>query len=142
MSYISIVENGEKRYFEIPAGKMSVFGREEHVDFQILEDSMISREHFGIEADEDGRHMLIDLGASNGTFLNGRRIEANSIRALKDRDSIGAGRMIFVFELNPPPKEKPLDPIAQVSSDLKKGKGFKTLMSEIVAPRNSAQGKK
>ncbi len=131
MPFISIIENDRKKLFELPGNRITVFGREEHVDFQILEDSLISREHFGIEKDEKGNYVLIDLGASNGTFLNDRRLDVNSIRTLKDGDKIGAGRMAFTF-LASPSVEKPKNIMNQVISDMQNGKGYKTIMSEIV----------
>lgn len=135
MPFISIAENNEKRYFKLPEGKLIVFGREEHVDFQILEDSLVSREHFGIEQDESGNFVIIDLGSSNGTFLNGRKLEPNSIRILKNGDTIKAGRMSFKFENNHPQNPTTThtaEPIKKVIEELKKGRGFKTIMSEII----------
>lgn len=133
MAFISIQDNDNIKVFELPEDRTFVFGRGEHVDFQIQEDSLISREHFEIDKDEKGEFIVIDLGASNGTFLNNRRLEGNSIRTLKDGDKITAGRMIFSFHVNRPVIQRKRDPLAQVSDALKKGKGYKTILSELVA---------
>ncbi len=135
MPYISFKDKdgGDLRYYALPEDKMIVFGREEHTDFQILEDSLVSREHFGIEKDDKGNFMLIDLGASNGTFLNERRLGPNELRILKNADKIRAGRQEFVFLTEKPVvQKKNTDPLNQVMSDIKKGKGYHTIMAEII----------
>ncbi len=133
MAFISITDDGNMKVFELPEKGTFVFGRGEHVDFQIQEDSQISREHFEIDKDEQGEFIVIDLGASNGTFLNGRRLEGNSLRTLKDGDKISAGRMVFTFHVNRPPIQKKKNALAQVTEDLNKGKGYKTILSELIA---------
>ena len=56
-------------------------------------DPSLSRHHAEITAD-NGRFLLSDLGATNGTFVNGRRIAETE---LKDADKIGAGEVLFIF---------------------------------------------
>ncbi|PYV09493.1 MAG: hypothetical protein DMG07_23085, partial [Acidobacteria bacterium] len=53
----------------------------------VLDDSVVSSSHAEIRRRE-GRYVLTDLGSTNGTFLNGKRIERY---ALNDRDSIQIG---------------------------------------------------
>jgi len=48
-------------------------GRGEDVSFKI-DDQKISRHHCRIEPVPDGSYKLIDLGSSNGTFVNGTRV--------------------------------------------------------------------
>ncbi len=134
MPYISFTEEDVRHTCELPADKMTVFGREEHVDFQILNDSLISREHFSIEKDDEENYVLIDLGSSNGTFLNSRRIEANSLKILKDGDKIRAGRMEFTYHLFKPAIKKS-DPVKEIVNNMKQGKGYKTLMMEIIGEK-------
>lgn len=133
MAFISIKDDDKIKVFELPEDGTFIFGRGEHVDFQIQEDSLISREHFEIEKDEKGNFIVIDLGASNGTFLNNRMLEANSLRILKDRDKISAGRMVFTFHVNRPPIPKKMNALAQVTNDLNRGKGYNTILSELIA---------
>jgi len=56
-------------------------GRNENVDLQI-NSSRVSREH-ALIVREGGRYRIEDLGSTNGTFLNGRRVEK---AALEDGD--------------------------------------------------------
>jgi pSer/pThr/pTyr-binding forkhead associated (FHA) protein len=134
MPYISFKDKDDEiKYYPLPENKMVVFGREEHTDFQILEDGLVSREHFGIEKDDKGNFMLIDLGASNGTFLNERQVGSNELRILKNADKIRAGRQEFVFlSEKPVMQKKDTNPLNQVMSDIKKGKGYHTIMAEII----------
>jgi len=110
---------------------MAIFGREEHVDFQILNDSLVSREHFGIECDENGNYVVIDLGSSNGTFLNGKKLDPNEVTILKDGDKIKIGRMNLEYKLHIE-KTKTSDILTQVTAEYKRGKGYNTIMSEII----------
>ena len=57
-------------------------------------DSRISRRHAVIQR-EGGRHVLVDLGSTNGTFLNGQRIFKPA--RLKDGDVIVFGVEPYVF---------------------------------------------
>lgn len=75
---ISLVESG--KYF---------LGRDsEQVDLSFL-DSSVSRVHASLEVTDDHRAYLRDLASSNGTFVNGDRIE--NVRELSNGDRITLG---------------------------------------------------
>ena len=118
--------------FELPENKMIVFGREDHAEFQILRDSQISREHFAIEKDDEGKFCLIELGASNGTYLNGGKVEPNSITHLVHGDEIRAGRQLFTYRVTPLEKPTESKLINDVVEEMQKGKGYHTIMCEIL----------
>ncbi len=61
-----------------------------------LGDREVSKEHAIVEVTTNG-YNLRDLGSSNGTFLNGKRLVAQQLHLLKDGDEIrvGATKMIF-----------------------------------------------
>lgn len=130
MPIVQYVENGKRRTFKLPEDKMTIFGREEKTDFQMKMDALISREHFGIEKDESGRVLLVDLGSKNGTYLNDKKMEDEAVE-LKDGDEIKAGSQIFIFYHNQP-KETTQDIIDDVANSMNKGKGFHTVMTEIL----------
>ena len=132
MPYILYDDRGIKKSFQLFEDKMVVFGREDHVDFQILKDSLISREHFAIDKDETGDFVLVELGASNGTFLNDKQLEPNSITKLKTGDRIRAGRQTFIYSLQPAKKSTTTSLVKDVLKDIDK-KDYKTLMNEIVS---------
>ncbi len=68
-------------------------GRLPSNDIAVL-DPGVSRNHFLIQREQDG-YYLTDNESSNGTLLNGERIETR-VR-LHDQDRIMAGSMVFVF---------------------------------------------
>lgn len=68
----------------------------------VLDSAKASRLHSIIHLEENGAVWLIDLGSSNGTFLNKRRIH-EPVR-LRDQDEINVGGKTFVFHQ---PRGKP-----------------------------------
>jgi len=53
----------------------------------------VSRQHAAIEISEDTL-MLLDVGSSNGTFLNGQRLPPNQPRVLRDGDEVRLGKLV------------------------------------------------
>lgn len=133
MPYLRYKEGASFRYFQLPEDRMAIFGRETHCDFQLTMDPEISREHFGVQRDESGHFVLIDLGATNGTFLNDRRLD-NDIIPLSDKDRIRAGSQFFVYFENKP-GVTPGVLFNEVADSINKGKGFKTVMLEIIGDK-------
>ena len=64
-----------------------MLGRATESGFQV-EDDGISRRHCCIERASDGKFVLVDLGSTNGTFLNGIRVQEAE---LSDGDKIQIG---------------------------------------------------
>lgn len=63
-----------------------VVGRDESADLSIPSDALLSRKHFRIEQTENGFHIM-DL-STNGVFVNGRRLIADTPEPLLFGDSI------------------------------------------------------
>src|SRR4051812_1762603 len=61
----------------------------------VIDSQKVSRRHALINVQNVGEFWLIDLGSSNGTFLNGRRLH-QPIR-LCDQDQIIVGDRLFIF---------------------------------------------
>ena len=68
-----------------------IVGRSRFVHCPLPEDSALSRDHFLIEVNPP-RCELRDLNSTNGTFVNGRRVER---ARLDSRDLIAAGQSVF-----------------------------------------------
>jgi serine/threonine-protein kinase len=82
-----------------------VVGRGDDVGLQLLEDPYFSRHHFQLEFDPP-RCRLRDLGSSNGTLVNGRRVMDCF---LCEGDEISGGQTTIRFsELNEPVTTVPL----------------------------------
>ncbi len=80
---------------EYPLGENNVLGRSTTASVR-LADREVSRKHSQIDL-EGGEYVLRDLGSSNGTFLNGKRIFAPS--KLKDGDEVVIGTSKMEFRL-------------------------------------------
>lgn len=73
----------------------------------VINNTTASREHTLLQFDEmERRWLLIDLGSTNGTYLNGQRIIAPV--ALRNGDRIGVGDQTLVFR-EPCLAQAPLD---------------------------------
>jgi class 3 adenylate cyclase len=74
----------------------------------ILEDPSISRDHVELRSAPGRASVLVDL-STNGTWLNGRRVERGELIGIGDGDSIDVGGQELVFHLG--------DPLAAPSAD-------------------------
>ena len=89
-----------------------VIGRHADGAGRLSEDQEISRQHARISRERSGDYAIEDLGSSNGTFVNGLRIQ--SPRLLAPGDSIETGATTLVVReierpepAQPPPTEAP-----------------------------------
>ena len=57
----------------------------------VLQSTAISRSHAQLVLDEEGHLFLIDLGSTNGTFLNGERISGSAPQLIQRSDQIQLG---------------------------------------------------
>lgn len=98
MAVALFIANGSKAGQQIPvgAGQIVRVGRTSRSDYAFPEDNYLSGVHFEIRCNE-GECAVHDLGSSNGTFVNGARIEQ---AAVKDGDEISAGEMTFLVQFS------------------------------------------
>src|SRR3954462_7861893 len=75
-------------------GTEFTIGREAGVDL-VLADGKASRRHAALRVLPDGRATLYDLGSSNGTVVNGRRIQAT---LLQGGEQIQIGDTVLVAD--------------------------------------------
>src|SRR4051812_34628339 len=89
--------------FELRDGAALVVGRAPTCDIPVI-DPTISRRHAEIEC-RDGGVTVRDLGSSNGTFLNGARVESG---AVNPGDTVTFGKVGFrLQQLTPAPVTAP-----------------------------------
>src|SRR5687768_9243191 len=97
--------DGERRSFSI-ARDMTVIGRREDCDLRIPLGE-VSRKHCRLVRDGDTLK-IEDLGSSNGTFLNARRVQE---AMLSPGDSIQVGPVVFVLQIDGTPADEELSPV-------------------------------
>ena len=68
----------------------------QQADF-VLDDEYISRIHARIEKNGEDVYVM-DLNSTNGTFVNGERLQANERRRLQPSDEIAFGSITYQYE--------------------------------------------
>jgi pSer/pThr/pTyr-binding forkhead associated (FHA) protein len=74
--------------FRLPAGAVKTIGRSPGAEF-IVEAALVSRLHCQLTAGDDALHVK-DLGSTNGTFVNGKRVTSAELR---HGDTLSVGRL-------------------------------------------------
>ncbi|RLB54750.1 MAG: hypothetical protein DRI34_11615 [Deltaproteobacteria bacterium] len=77
------------------AGKILV-GRTETNDL-VVAHLTVSKHHAYLRREEGGQVLLVDAGSTNGTKLNGRRLDASQPRQLADGDQVAFGDVAFTY---------------------------------------------
>ncbi len=83
--YLAYRQQGQRRSLKIVAGARYVIGRSPDADL-VIDDSRVSKRH-AVVYSEGGGFQVRDLGSSNGTLVNGRRV---------DQGPLAAGDEIFI----------------------------------------------
>jgi pSer/pThr/pTyr-binding forkhead associated (FHA) protein len=91
---------GERRSFSLPRD-VTVMGRREDCDLRIPLGE-VSRKHCRLIADGDALK-IEDLGSSNGTFVNGQRIQGSPVNP---GDVIQIGPVMFVVQIDGAPTDE------------------------------------
>lgn len=86
------------RVVSIPAGRPLRVGREQGAGMLTLTSSSVSRTHCELFI-QNGRMIVRDLGSSNGTWLNGKRLESNRDASVKPGDRLEIGSKKERFEV-------------------------------------------
>lgn len=78
-----------------PLSREVTIGRDPSNDLALPEDATVSRRHARISPADDG-FQIVDLGSSNGTFVNGGRV---TDAMLRPGDEVSIGNTRFRFEI-------------------------------------------
>jgi FHA domain len=83
-----------------------IIGRHATGPGKLSEDEEISRRHARISREATGNYAIEDLGSSNGTFVNGLRIQSPRVLALGDSIETGATTLVVraIVRPDPPPQ--------------------------------------
>ena len=96
--------DGERRSFSV-VRNMTVIGRREDCDLRIPVGD-VSRKHCRLVRTDDGIR-IEDLGSSNGTYVNGERIQESE---LSPGDTVGVGPVQFIIQIDGVPDEEDMTP--------------------------------
>lgn len=100
---------GERRSFSLPRST-TVIGRKEDCDVRIPL-SEVSRKHCRLMADDEVLRVE-DLGSSNGTFLNGMRVQEAIVQP---GDSLQIGPIVFIVQIDGVPADDEIQPVTPVA---------------------------
>lgn len=81
--------------FRLLPGAEKTAGRAVRADF-IVDAPLVSRVHCRFAVDAVGRLTVSDLDSTNGTFVNGRRVERDEQAEVGDGDRVKIGRVELV----------------------------------------------
>jgi two-component system, cell cycle response regulator len=76
--------------------KAQSIGRGSECEIPILDDSL-SRRHAQVFKNRAGQYCIKDLGSTNGTAVNGRKLSPNKPAEMQDGDFVKLGNVIFKF---------------------------------------------
>jgi signal transduction histidine kinase len=91
-SLLVICGPDQGKRFDVQGESLRI-GRDRSNNVQ-LRDTEVSRQHAELRRQGNGEYWLIDLGSSNGTFVNGQRVQQCQ---LQTGDRIQVGKSILVF---------------------------------------------
>lgn len=72
-----------------------VIGRSPRNALLLIDDKTLSREHARLFAERDGVLIIEDLGTTNGTRVNGRRLQPRRGQSLRDGDTLQLGEVVL-----------------------------------------------
>ncbi len=123
--------------FEVTIDSNDVtIGRSSECVLQIHGDSEVSRLHCSIQRRDEKSFEIIDSASRNGTYVNSSRLLAEPWE-LKHGDRIRVGHTKIVFYETEKAPAKTTDPdkvISEIAREMDDGKGFYTMMREIIEP--------
>ena len=105
VALVMFTQDGERRDFPIPGDKATI-GRNSDSDIQVAL-GVVSRHHCELSVKKDGGTVAVrDLGSSNGTYVNNKRVQQAELHA---GDTITVGPVVFTVVIDNQPEEiKPL----------------------------------
>ena len=83
--------------FRLLPNTLKTVGRAPRADF-VVDAALVSRVHCRLTLDAAGKLEIEDLGSTNGTFVNGRKVGKTT---LSDGDKLTIGRVEFVVSTGP-----------------------------------------
>ena len=123
------VTAGKAAGFSFVVDDRLVIGRNSEGPGRLADDPELSRHHAEIARTANGEFTIRDLSSTNGTHLNGTRLESPTVLAVGDRVEVGATTLtVCTVPVLAPPPEADVDVRAA------------TVVGEVAAPAPVATG--
>ncbi|MEW6269452.1 MAG: sigma 54-interacting transcriptional regulator [Thermodesulfobacteriota bacterium] len=100
-----LVLEAEDSPTELPLEGLELSLGRESTNGIVLDDPRVSRRHALIRALPEGDYLLVDLGSSNGTYLNDKKLALPSVLRCGDRIRVGSTTLRFLAESSEAPDE-------------------------------------
>jgi pSer/pThr/pTyr-binding forkhead associated (FHA) protein len=131
MAYLEYLIGDQRHEVRLEADE-NTLGRARDCSLQLLHDPELSRVHCAVRRTAESTFAIVDMGSTNGTFLNDEKVGAEA-RPLKEGDRIRIGTTVLVF------REQEVGRTAMIFTDVEKqmgrGDGFHTIMDRILHRR-------
>ncbi len=103
---VTFKADGERRSFSLPK-EVTVIGRREDCDIRIPLGE-VSRKHCRLLMEVDTLRVE-DMGSSNGTFLNGARVQE---AVVQPGDALQIGSVVFLVQIDGVPADEEIQPVS------------------------------
>lgn len=114
-----------------------VIGRHAEGAGRLSEDEEISRQHARISREATGDYAIEDLGSSNGTFINGLRIQSPRLLTIGDSIEAGATTLVVRAIVQPQPVKAAPEATGPPAPDRQSPTVF--ARSPVIAPAPAAE---
>src|ERR1044072_8753155 len=102
----TVTDDGPDKTFRILPGGVRTLGRATGADFG-LDGALVSRVHCRLGALPEGGLEVRDLDSTNGTFVNGKRVQTAQLSS-GDRIQVGRVELVALHEQGEPVNLRPL----------------------------------
>jgi pSer/pThr/pTyr-binding forkhead associated (FHA) protein len=114
VTLVMFTQGGERRDFPV-SGAKAIIGRNGDCDIQVAL-GVVSRHHCELTVKKDVA--LRDMGSSNGTYVNNKRVQEAQLRA---GDTVMVGPVVFTVVIDGKPEEiKPVRTVLEASKRKKR----------------------
>ncbi|HEY4328246.1 MAG TPA: FHA domain-containing protein [Phycisphaerae bacterium] len=131
LTLVMFTQEGERREFPVKNGKATI-GRNGESEIQVSL-GVISRRHCELTVKDD-KIKIRDLGSSNGTYVNNKRVQQSNLHA---GDTLTVGPVIFTLVVDGQPND--IKPVKTILDGKKKKK--KSADSSISPPPSKMAAK-
>ncbi len=125
------IEKGSERHYIVPFDELRkehgfIIGRKKGDSGLSISDASISRQHCRLSLNDQDQLSIIDLGSSNGTFVNKVRLVKNELKQLTADDKIQLAEINLNIVFPPKPEVTP-----QTHSEVQNSPNSESLEAEL-----------